>query len=130
MRRSILDTNWLCKLWQDRAQRPLSHWSREDSRRWAKELIEIRGTNAIVTPVALEFLTGVRPGEADLAQTYLDEFDILDGGKIPREDWERAKKYAQRIPRDGKPRDLGDCLIKAIADRFGRDVDTRDKRFP
>jgi hypothetical protein len=34
------------------------------------------------------------------------------------------------VPRNGKPRQLGDCLIRAIAARLKYDVQTVDGSFP
>jgi hypothetical protein len=84
-----------------------------------------------VSPVYIEFVAGVQ-SKADLepALAYLSEFDILDEGKILQQDWEKARQYAAWVPKDGKPRQLGDCLIPAIATRLRYEVHTLDKRLP
>ena len=88
-------------------------------------------SNAIVTPVFLEFIGGVRSAaELQLAETYLNQFHVVDNGKVLEEDWQEAERIARRVPRDGTPRQLGDCLIRAIANRLRYDVSTIDQRFP
>ena len=39
---------------------PLAEKGPKDARNWAKRLIENKGTNAIVSPVVIEMLAGVR----------------------------------------------------------------------
>jgi len=65
-----------------------------------------------------------------LARTFLGEFDIVDEGRILPDDWEVAKQIAQRVLRDRSPRQLGDCIIRAICKRLHLDVFTADRRFP
>ena len=94
-------------------------------------MIENRKSHLIAMPVVVEFLAGIQSShELDLARAYLEEFDVIDKGDIPKGDWEEARRLAQRVPPDGSPRQLGDCLLRAIAIRFRCDVDSRDKRFP
>ena len=86
---------------------------------------------AIVTPIHVEFLVGTRDSsEQRLAEAYLAQFDNIDGGNIPKEDWDETLRIARRIPPTGKPRQLGDCLIRAIANRFKHTVITPDTGFP
>lgn len=100
------------------------------ARAHAKELIELHGTNFILSPVLIEFLAGARTTqELELFKAYLEAFDVLDKGNIPRQDWEEAKRLAQRIGRSGRSRKLGDCLIQAIADRLSTDIISGDKDF-
>ena len=62
----------------------LAEKGREDARDWAKRLIENKGTNALVSPVVIEMLAGVRDShELSLTEAFLDEFDIVDERKIP-----------------------------------------------
>jgi hypothetical protein len=98
---------------------------------WARDVTEKYGTQAIVTPVFIEFVAGTR-GEHELkvARAFLGEFRIADEGAILYEDWITARRFAERIPRDAKPRQLGDCLIRAIAKRLRRDVISLDRGFP
>ena len=124
----ILDTNVL-----------INHWYRfsEHERRTpaglkahAEELIEVQGTRLIVSPVLIEFLAGAATSDAlTLYQAFLAPFEVLDGGNIPRLDWEEAKRRAQWIKSDGRRRKLGDCLIQAIASRLNCDVITGDPDF-
>jgi predicted nucleic acid-binding protein len=130
-RRRILDTSVLIYHWRSRAEAPLDRWSDNDARTWAEELIEFRGSDCIVTPVAIEFSAGAtNRHESRLYRAYLEKFRIVDEGRVPKDDWIVAKRLAERIPRSGKPRQLGDCLIKAIATRLHYDVDTLDEGMP
>ncbi len=123
----ILDSNVL-----------INHWRRFDKRKQrttselaahAKELIEVQGTNLIVSPVLIEFLVGARSSdELELYLAYLGPFEVLDKGDIPRQDWEEAKRPAQWI-RKSRERKLGDCLIEAIANRFNGDIVSGDPDF-
>ncbi|MFO0964694.1 MAG: hypothetical protein U0793_03780 [Gemmataceae bacterium] len=98
---------------------------------WAKELIDLRNSNTIVTPVLVEFLCGARTNtERELFRAFLAPFQILDNREVAPDDWDCTQKYAERIPRDGKPRELGDCLIKALAEKYRRSVDSLETRFP
>ncbi len=128
---------------------PLAEKGPEDARNWAKQLIENKGTNAIVSPVVIEMLAGVRDShELSLTEAFLDEFDIVDERKIPPQDWElagiiakRVVKYDRQVPRRSRrrdreqnprtqARDLGDCLITAIALRLNYAVLTEDRGVP
>jgi predicted nucleic acid-binding protein len=132
MPRRVLDTNIL-----------ISHWARGGVRRrrgqateavakqWGRDLSRTFDSDAIVTPVEVEYLCGQRTGdELRLARAYLSAFDVIDGGQVLPEDWSAAKRIASRVPRDGRPRQLGDCLIRAICDRLHVDVLTAERRFP
>ena len=131
MRRQLLDSNLLIRHWRLSRRGDLATKTRADAARWAAQLIETRHSRLIATPVVVEFLAGVQSShELDLARAYLEQFSVIDKGEIPRRDWDEARRLAQRVPPDGSPRQLGDCLLKAIAIRFRCDVDTRDKRFP
>lgn len=132
MSQRVFDTSLLIRHWQrSRSAHSGRKLSVADARRWAKDLIELRQTQLIVTPVVIEFLAGARDGrELSLHRAFLDEFHIADEGHITNDDWLLSKRLAERIPRDGAPRDLGDCLIRAIAERLHLDVDTLDKGMP
>ena len=127
----LLDTSVLIHFWQRQIKNlPLDRASAADARKWAEALERVYQTRMIVTPVKVEFLVGVRSQhEFELAQAYLDHFRILDGHRVTPEDWEVAIQFAQRVPPDGKPRQLGDCLIRALAKHFNHDVETHDSRF-
>lgn len=125
-RAKILDTNVL-----------INHWWRFGKAKrtpggvkaHAEALIEVEGTNLIVSPVLIEFLAGARTTEElELYQAYLEPFAILDQGEIPRQDWEEARRLAQWIRKD-RHRKLGDCLIEAIAKRFNGDIVSGDPDF-
>lgn len=97
---------------------------------WARELIELHGTRAIVSPVLIEFLAGTSNAtELRLAKAYLDPFEIVDQQRIPPQDWQEAVRLAQRVPRSGQRRQLGDCLIRSIANRLKYEVVTHDVGF-
>ena len=127
-RPKILDTTVLINHWRkfDQPQRTTT-----ECRLYAEELIELQGTNVIVSPVLIEFLAGARNrSELELFQAYLEPFEVLDNGLIPPADWDEARRFAQWIRTDRnrteRPRKLGDCLIQAIAARFNRDVVSSD----
>lgn len=127
-RRRYLDTNRLIAYWRRcRKNKPLSEYSRADVSGWASRLISDDGTDAILTPVVIEFLCGtMNPHELELSRAYLEQFVVIDGGEILPEDWETAKRYAAWVPRDARPRDFVDCLLAAIARRLGYDPLTSD----
>lgn len=122
-----MDTNVLIRHWRRSAHGPLELLTVEQARKWANELIAIEECDAIVTPVALEMICGARTNhEVRLSQAFLDVFRLIDGGKVTEGDWEEAHRLARRIPRGGRPRQLGDCLIQAIAKRLKFRVRTLD----
>src|SRR5437764_290447 len=69
-----------------------------DAERLAKELIEEYDTRAIVSPVEIEILAGVRDShELKLTETFLGCFEVIDQGKIPPGDWQDAKRQAKHV---------------------------------
>jgi predicted nucleic acid-binding protein len=131
MKRQILDTSVLIHHWRRRRAASIGLSSVRDARRWARELIQIEETDAIVSPVAIEVLCGVRDArELRLALAFLDGFRLADGGKVIPEDWDEARRLAVRVPSDGRPRQLGDCLIRAIANRLRLRVRSFDAGMP
>jgi len=127
----------------------LAEKGREDARVWAQRLIENKGTNAIVSPIVIEMLAGVRDShELSLTEAFLDEFDVVDERRIPPQDWDlagiiakRVLKYDRQVPRRSRrrdreqnprtqARDLGDCLIAAIALRLHYAVLSDDRGIP
>ena len=94
----------------------------------AEELIEVQGTNQIVSPVLIEFLAGANRENLECRKAYLEPFSVLDKGNIPARDWEEAKRIAQWV-RIGRERKLGDCLIEAISIRFNGDIVSSDRDF-
>lgn len=118
----------------------------DDAKQWAEELIRNKDTNAIVSPVEIEVLAGVRDAhDLELTEAFLSRFRVVDEGNVPQGDWDEAKRIAKRVvkydrevprkhrhrerakhPRTGA-RQLGDCLITAIALRLGYVVLTDDR---
>lgn len=131
MRRCILDSCKLIKQWRRCYRRHAGELSDREIVRWAKELIELYETDWIVTPVAVEFLAGFTSRkELKWGERFLSSFHCVDGRNIPPEDWEVAFGLARWVPMDKKSRQLGDCLIQAIARRLKCDVETDDRGFP
>ncbi len=122
----ILDTNRLIRHWQAARPRTLAA-----ARQAARDLCQRHGTSAIVTPVVIEFLGGMRDkDELARARAFLSELHIIDEGRILPEDFVNARALAERIPFIFRPRTFADCLIRAIADRLHYDVDTADAGMP
>jgi hypothetical protein len=89
------------------------------------------GTDAIVTPVAVEFSAGfTRAGDVKLAEQFLKNFTCLDKKSTTHADWDETMRQAKRIPPNGARRQLGDCLIRALAKRLHADVIAFDRSFP
>ncbi|MGH7140595.1 MAG: PIN domain-containing protein [Pirellulales bacterium] len=131
MRRRVLDTQVLIQFWLDCLAAARRDPTDSDVSEWADDLIALYSTDVIVTPVYIEMVAGAQSKrELNLKRSYLARFRILDRGKILDRDWVEARRLAERVPRDGKRRQLGDCLIKAIANRFGYDVFSHDQGFP
>lgn len=131
MKQFILDTNVLCRHWRRSRKGTLKGKTTADAESWARNLIRLLETDAIVTPVAIEFVCGVVDRhEMELSRAYLSVFDLVDRGEIKGPDWMLARQLAERIPREAARRDFGDCLIKAIALRLGYEVNTFDEGMP
>src|SRR5262245_37234878 len=102
--RRVLDTSILINHWRRRQARSFASITVADVQRWARELVELYRTDAIVTPVYLEFIAGVASRhEYRLARAYLAVFRCIDQGTILPSDWVTALQLAARVPRDGKP---------------------------
>jgi predicted nucleic acid-binding protein len=131
MAKKLLDSSVLIRYWRKRSRGALNDKTTVDAAAWGQELIAIEETDAIVTPVYLEVVVGTRSShELRLTLTYLHQFRCVDQGHIPAPDWEEAIRLAKRVPADSRPRQLGDCLVKAIAKRLKYIVRTFDTRFP
>jgi predicted nucleic acid-binding protein len=132
VRRFVLDTSVLVRHWRGSRTGKTSAQIKEiEADEWARALIEIEETNAIVTPVRIEYLCGVRDQwELGLARAYLKPFQSIDKGKTLVADWREAQRLAERVPKNRRPRDFGDCLIKAIALRLNYQVRTFDTGMP
>ncbi len=127
----ILDSQLLIKQWNRCKGRTNVPVMNVHAKAWALQLIEVYRSNAIVTLVAIEFLVGFTSrGELLKAEAFLSCFECIDLQHIPKEDWQDTFRLARRIPRVGKRRQLGDCLIRAIANRLRREVITGDAGFP
>ena len=61
-----------------------------------------------------------------MADIFLAEFELLDGGQVLTEDWEEAERIARRIRGKGRARGAIDCLILAICDRLNADLYSHD----
>jgi predicted nucleic acid-binding protein len=130
MMKRALDTSMLIDHW--RRFRPRGGKTAAEAEAWARILIQITRTDAIVTPVELELLGGdLDSRDRDLTRAFLKPFRIIDEGKILPEDWEEVRRLITRIPRyQPRPRGLVDCLIQAIAFRLNHEVWTKDKAMP
>ena len=121
-----MDTNVLINHWRRFGEK---NRTTDALRSHAEELVEFQGTNLIASPVFVEFLVGARTGEElELYLAYLEPFEVLDKGDIPRQDWQEAERLAKWI-RTNRPRKLGDCLIEAIAKRYNGDIVTGEPDF-
>jgi len=122
----VLDTSVLCHFWRGFQRQTLDT---DTVREKANELIARENTRWIVSPVRIEFLVGARSSaELQLYEDFLAAFDVIDGGKIPPQDWQEAERLAKRIGAH-RQRKLGDCLIEAIANRLHCEVVTKDPDF-
>jgi len=131
MARLLLDTSALISNWRFCSGGSLQRKTEQQARAWADRLAQLYETRDVVTPVVIEFLAGVRSNhELVLARAYLSGFHVVDEGRILQSDWARAQQIAERVPRDGKPRQMGDCLIRAVAERLRYAVISSDERFP
>src|SRR5260370_3988442 len=99
MKKRILDSAVLMNYWKRRRSTPLSRDTPEEAAAWARDLIGIHDTNAIVTPVYVEMMCGVMSThELVLTRAFLGEFVCVDERAIPRADWEETIRLAQRVP--------------------------------
>jgi len=132
MRHNVLDTTILIAHWRRRRlARPLTELDEAEVERWTRQLIEIKKSDATVTPVLLEFLCGVGDKrEMIMARAFLKPFKAIDDRRTLQRDWQEAQRLAERVPANRRPRDLGDCLIRAIAQRLNHDVRTLDTGMP
>jgi hypothetical protein len=99
--------------------------------RWAKDLIRLEDSNAILSPIRLEIMGGVQNRNEYLQmERYLSHFTVIDEGRILPEDWKQAE-HIHLLEIEKRGRTLGplDSLIKAIANRLGHEVRSEDKGF-
>lgn len=131
MARQVLDTSVLVAHWHTRRQRVVRLPGLSDSLAWAADLAKLYQSRSIVSTVYIEFICGAKSAaEVELFEAYLAHFDVVDGWIVTKSDLRAAAQIARRVPRDGKPRQFGDCLIRAIAMRLKYDVRSVDRRFP
>ncbi len=132
MAKKLFDTSTLLAHWGACGGNAPADKNNDDAKVWAKNLIKLHaGIDAIVTPVYLEVVVGTLSAhQLNLARAFLQCFRIVDEGKILAEDWVEARRIAERVPRKPYRRQLGDCLIRAIANRLRYDVIAVDTRFP
>jgi predicted nucleic acid-binding protein len=132
MGRRVLDTSILINHWNRSFKGKSSNQiAKRQAVQCARRLIELQDTNAILSPIYVEYLCGPQgAGEVENARAYLDEFEIVDHGKILPVDWQESKRIAGRVSRSSAPRQMGDCLIRAICNRLNLEPFTRDVRFP
>jgi len=131
MLKRILDTCVLVEHWRRSRRNASAPLTPANAAGWARHLIALCGTDAIVTPVRVEFIAGTTSGgELQLARSFLGEFHVIDGGHVLDADWQETLRIASRIPRNGRRRQLGDCLIRAIAKRLNHEVYSYDMGFP
>jgi len=129
--RRVIDTVILIRHWWDCWKKASHPRTSADAENWGRALIKIRNSDLIVSPVYIEFVAGVTKGEQlPLARSFLAMFKVLDDWNILPKDLLEACRRAERIPKTGDKRQLGDCLISSIAKRFRCEVDTLDKRIP
>lgn len=128
MPRRVADSSYLISFWRSNN---LGQLRDENAvREKAREFQALYRCEHVLTPVVIEMLAGVMSNkELKYTRAFLDEFEVADKGKVTELDWKNAKVLAERFGAVRKPRQLGDCLIKAIADRIGYDVDSGDLFF-
>jgi predicted nucleic acid-binding protein len=126
MPKRVLDTNILMAHFHK--LRPLDGKSPAASAEWAGRLMQDKESDAIVSPVVVEFLCGVlNQDERMLREGFLKAFRVIDGYRTLPEDWAEALRIAKHPGFHATPRDLGDCLITAISSRLRHEVLTDDK---
>ena len=132
MAKRVLDTNVLINHWgRSLGARRIGDVRRSHAVEWAERLRALQGSVVILTPIYIEYVCGQRNRhELDLARAYLGGFEIADRGNVLKQDWEYARRLAERVPRDGLPRQLGDCLIRAVCERLHLEYVTLEIRFP
>src|SRR5438045_1938037 len=126
MPRRTFDTNILINHFN--RHRPLDGKNEQGAERWARVLIKDNDTNVILAPVAVEFRCGVLAGhEMGLRGAFLLPFEVIDEDRTLPEDWKEARRLAKHPGYQPRARDLGDCLLLAIAGRLNLQIMTDDK---
>jgi len=132
MARRVLDANILINHWRRTFGGVIGNQiSERQAVQCARQLIDEQRSSAILSPIYIEYLCGPQSArEVRNARAYLEEFEVLDEGRVLPQDWGESKRIAARILRDRAPRQMGDCLIRAICNRLNLDVYTADIQFP
>lgn len=127
MKTRVLDTCILLDIWHGRSPSSIRVRSDKAAREAAAAWLKRYPGDAILTPVRLEFLGGTRDkDELRLADLFLNEFEVLDKGKVLAEDWQAAERYVRWIREKGRTRGAIDGLIRALCDRLNADLNTHD----
>ena len=139
----ILDASVLVRFWNKHCQpllqsktisiggAPLRSTVVDKAKQLIQEYSPEGRTAVIVTPVAVEFLAGFsRKEDVELGELFLSHLLCIDQRQITATDWQETLRLAKRVPRDGRRRQLGDCLIRALANRLGAEVFSLDRFFP
>jgi predicted nucleic acid-binding protein len=129
----VIDSNILLALWHGRFPSPTKVKVR--TKRTAKLVVlawlKINPGDGVLTPIRLELVGGGLDRDAvRLTDYFLDLFPLLDGGDVRREDWDAASRLARRVPFAPRPRGAVDCLIRAICQRLGLQLETLDTGLP
>jgi predicted nucleic acid-binding protein len=125
--RVVLDTSVLIRHWH-RSGPPADE---KAARSAAEGLVRTQATGLILSVVYLEFVCGIGSRrELLLAEAFLAAFDVADGWEVRESDLREAHRLARRVPRDGRRRQLGDCLLRAMANRLRLSIRTLDSGFP
>lgn len=126
MPKRLFDTNILIADFHQ--IRPFAGKTPGDAEERAKRLIKDREADAILSPVVVEFLCGVLDQhERLLREGYLRPFRVVDELRTLPQDWKEAQRIAKHPGFKPRPRDLGDCLIIAVAGRIHYEVLTYDR---
>ena len=93
----ILDTSILISHWL-RFPKGAAGRTAKNMGLWAEDLVQRYQSRQIVSPVYVEMVAGVTSSaELELTKAYLASFDVIDGGKISKIDWDEARNFAQRV---------------------------------
>jgi predicted nucleic acid-binding protein len=126
MSKQTFDTNILINHFN--RHRPLDGKSEKDAESWVQILTQDHDTKLILSPVEVEFLCGVvDEHEMRLREAFLRRFEVADDHRTLPEDWKEARRFAKHPGYQPRSRDLGDCLLLAIADRLNLRIITDDK---
>jgi predicted nucleic acid-binding protein len=126
MARQTYDTNILITHFH--RHRPLDGKNEKDAEGWARVLIEDNDSKLILSPVEVEFLCGVvDEHEMRLREAFLRPFEVVDQRRTLPEDWKEARRLAKHPGYQPRSRDLGDCLLLAIAGRLNLQIIADDR---